>query len=155
MTDDCMEVVFLPGGTSRVFHRQEVGANLDKIESDVFAPSATRRIGTSDWYIRVPYYRPDGIFTFELIDDSTMRRSEAPPVYSCLLCTNAELARDYWKVAMLINPDRVPMPKATPWIAVFVSESIGPLTSDTALQLDECLLQVAWAAIQRFMEQGV
>lgn len=155
ITDDSIVAVFLPGGGSRAFHRQEVSVNLDEIESDVFAPSATRRIGDSDWYIRVPYYRPDGIFAFELTDEGAMRQSEWPPVYSCLLCASSELAREYWKVAMLINPNRVPMPKATPWISVFVSESIGPLTGARVSQLDKILAQVAWAAMQRFAAQSV
>ena len=155
MKNDRIEMVFLPRGTSRGLHKQEIDQNLDEIESDVFAPLVTRRIGNSDWFIRVLYHRPDGIFAFEMIDKETVRYSDAPPLYSCMFCANPKLAREYWKVAMLINPDRVPMPTATPWIVAFISEHIGPYTNVALSQLERSLSQVAWAVMQRFTVQGV
>ena len=151
---DAISSVSLPGGVEHVLRLSDFqNSPLSNFAQDVFAASSTRRIGNTDWHIRMPFCSAEGVWQFDIFyrgipgDDN-----EGHPLCSCLLCANDELAHDFWKVAMLVNLSQVPMPRTTPWLATMHHEGVYNLEPKVVKECKSVMALVVWAILCRPIE---
>ena len=148
---DAISSVSLPGGVEHVLRLSDFhNSPFSNFAHDVFAASSTRRIGDTEWHIRMPFCSADGVWQFDILyrgipgDDN-----EGHPLCSCLLCANDELAHDFWKVAMLVNLSQVPMPRTTPWLATMHHEGFYNLDPKVVKECEAVTSLVVWAILRK------
>ncbi|MGO7182942.1 hypothetical protein ACCT14_13485 [Rhizobium brockwellii] len=150
---DAIYSVSLPGGVERVLRLSDFqNSSFSNFADDVFAASSTRRIGNTDWHIRMPFCSAEGVWQFDILYRGIPDDDEGHPLCSCLLCANDELAHDFWKVAMLVNLSQVPMPRTTPWLATMHHEGFYNLEPKVVKECESVTALVVWAILYRPVE---